>query len=213
MKTMKKIWKDVLTVLVYCSMLLFLGLAACEGPEGPVGPAGPEGADGIAGPTGPAGPAGADGANGADGADGNANVTTITFHGPTYTNSVMNLNVPELTQEVIDKAAILGYVEKGGVFYPVPGITGGEKLKVKISLNTYTISSHDRFTDAFIANPGIVTVVKLVIITTTNTKNVTGNGRIESAPQDLIYNELEGAGVDISDYEAVCEYYGISAED
>ena len=90
--------------------ILLIGLVfiqGCKGPEGPAGPAGPAGA-GTPGATGPAGPA------------GTANVfysswaAAGTWSKTTYNSlvrSYIDVAAPRITQDILDKGAVLVYAK------------------------------------------------------------------------------------------------------
>ena len=88
-----------------------------QGPEGQQGPQGPEGQPGAQGPQGPGG------------ADGNANVIVSEWKLATGQKDtiiditeikVATVAAPELTDEVIQKSAILVYLDYGGGIFPLP---------------------------------------------------------------------------------------------
>lgn len=94
--------------------------------KGDVGPQGPEGQQG---PQGPEGQPGAQGPEGPGGADGNANVIVSEWKASTMQKDtiidatelrVTTVAAPELTDEVIQKSAILVYIDYGGGMYPLP---------------------------------------------------------------------------------------------
>lgn len=110
-------------------------LIACEGDadvftkeelKGDVGPQGPQGSQGPAGPEGAQGP---EGQQGVPGQDGNANV--IVSEWKSFTNvkdtiidgtatKVATVLAPEVTDNVIQNAAILVYLNYGGGTFPLP---------------------------------------------------------------------------------------------
>ncbi|WP_165933397.1 collagen-like protein [Arundinibacter roseus] len=88
--------------------ILFACMSACEGPQGPVGPAGDPGSQGPAGEQGPTG------------ATGTANViyspwaragswTATDLYG--VNRFYVDISAPRLSQEVLDRGAILVYVK------------------------------------------------------------------------------------------------------
>ncbi len=196
MKTISKI-KYVLFFLV------IVGFVSCKGEIGPIGP------DGT------------DGTNGIDGTDGNANVQTFVFNNPIWstTNSYLQLIIPDLGTNIANGDAILGYVDidaEGGNIYAVPGavITNNGTKNYNInyypSSDKYYIVSFDPDGARTITAdlPGIAWV-KVIIIESTNTTIIEGNGKSVS-PQQTVFDELEAAEVDVNDYFAVCDYYGIN---
>lgn len=120
-----------LAALTFISLSIFL-LISCEadadiltreelkGDVGPQGPEGPQGAEGQPGAQGP---------EGQPGADGNANVIvsewkTATMQKDTIFDGtqikVATVDAPELTDEIIQKSAILVYLDYGGGIFPLP---------------------------------------------------------------------------------------------
>jgi len=243
MKTKKKLFAYLTFVL-----FLGFAVSSCEGPVGPQGEAGLDGVDGTNGTDATNGTDGTDGANcwdtnndgvqdaeedingdgvwdtldcnGTDGTDGvDAVVAVHIFNNPTWdAGSNMVLNLPALTQEVIDTyviAAYLGYPVDNvpnSVYYPVPGTHSGGSYFVRnwINLETYTMKAVyvDNNENAY-PNPDIASSAKILLIAPTETTETDGNGRMMS-PQEVILDELNEAGVDITNYFEVCAYYGIN---
>ena len=163
------------------TILLFNG---CK-KEGPIGPAGPQGSQGIPGET---------GATGATGAQGNANVVsgtvTITnwiFSSPSY---YADISYPAITQEIVDKGAVLVYVSNGGGGYsqlPVtvyPNTTYSKSFECVHALGALRIYVTD--SDHITVNPGTQTF-KIVVI---------GSG-------------MKIKHLDYTDFELVKKAYGI----
>jgi len=160
-----------------------------------------DGEDGAPGAEGPAGAAGAAGIN------GNANVEVITIDMSTESGSFDDVTVPELTQDVIDNDVILGYIRRGSSLHPVPTVEDSSIIpfgvSVSISTSTYTMDYVDGATGgAHSISAGDIDELKVVIIESTSGK--TGDSKQQ------IYNELAQAGVNMSDYYAVANYYGIT---
>ena len=196
MKTMK--------FLTYATFVLFLGLAisSCGGDDG---------ADGATGPAGTAG---------TNGTDGNANVHTYVFNNPIWStsNSYLRLSIGSLSTSVSNGDAILGYVNQTAIanIFSVPGTVitpnGNKQYGVSYVSTNYDIISYDPDgSRTATADLPAMTWVKVIIIDSTSTTDTDGNGRVASTKQ-LVYNELEAADVDVSDYYAVCAYYGINPE-
>ncbi len=198
------------TNLVVFLFLLGIVLSSCEGPEGPVGPAGPQGAQGPAGPQGPAGN---------DGQDGNANVSiirlasdTINWQAGSYfgrTANVFIINDNMVSQDIIDHGTVLGYGLLSGVWFPMPFIwekSGGSSTQYltftyilnEIKLYAYQTSG--------VLNPSNVREYRFMLIT----DNTVTSGRVAAGVS--VMDELKNAGVDVNDYYAVCDYYGIEPE-
>ena len=190
--------------LTYATFILFLGFAAstCSGDDG---------ADGATGPAGVAG---------TNGTDGNANVQTYVFNNPVWStsNSYLRLSIGSLSTSVGNGDAILGYVNQAAIanIFSVPGTVitpnGNKQYGVSYVSSNYDIISYDPDgSRTATADLPAMTWVKVIIIGSTGTTDTDGNGRVAST-QQVVYNELESAGVDVNDYYAVCAYYGINPE-
>ena len=128
MKTKRKFLVGL--ILISLSTTLFLN--SCESDadvftreelKGDVGPQGQQG------PQGPEGQQGAQGPEGQPGADGNANVIVSIWKNATMSKDtiidgtetrVATVAAPELTDEIIQKSAILVYLDYGGGIFPLP---------------------------------------------------------------------------------------------
>lgn len=202
MKTMKKVMYFVL------ALVLTVGISSCEGPEGP---------------------AGADGTDGQDGTDGNANAQTYVFNNPAWGSaSGMSINMPGiLTDDVIQNDAILIYENHttsfGDFTHIIPGsVWNGGYRDYAVFLYNSTYSNPEtigiaslEMDGSFTPNANLWTVnwVKVIIIASTNTTTVSGNGRMaNTSSKEAVQQELAAANVDINDYYAVCAYYGIDPE-
>lgn len=230
MKTSMKFFGSI--VLIFA-----LVMASCskDGDVGPIGPAGAIGEQGISGPAGPAGPAGQDGealgvpgprgeqgrpgADGEDGAtgpkgengeDGNANVRAFTYDLTGSSGDKIDQRVSELTQEVLKNDVVLGYIKRGSAYYPIPTTNlrigaASEDLDIRIEMipGVYTLeffSSDDN--RSYPINRGSLDSLKVVIIKSTSV--ATG----KSAQQNL-RSRMKSEGVDINDYYAVMDYFGM----
>ncbi len=197
--------------LSYLLLSLCIILASCakDGDPGPIGEDGTNGADGTDGTN---GADGADGTDGTNGANGNANVQTFLFTDPEWNTvgvSIMELNIPAITEDVMNNDLILGYLRLGSInWYSTDTYLPSGYLRSFVELENYTIRAHnlDNTNDA---TPPIVAVAKIIIIESTNTTETTGNGRVAVSPQQAILNQLATAGVDINDYEQVAAYYNL----
>lgn len=193
---MKKVVKILLLVVV--SLFLTTALNSCKGDDG---------VDGIDGVQGPAGQ------------DGNANVQTYVYNSPSWgTASGMNIDmIGILTDDVIQNDAVLVYINHGTVIGDktaiIPGsVWDGYYRDYAVFLNTETLNIVSLETDgSFTPNANLWNVnwVKVIIIASTNTTTTTGNGRVVNTKQ-VVINELANAGIDINDYYAVCDYYGLA---
>jgi hypothetical protein len=228
--------RALLTVLVAAVVVGAAGCATAVGPEGPPGPVGPAGPEGPLGPEGPAGPEGPPGAEGPQGPagpegprgeDGNANVVAAVVeltnddwvtgsyvyrHGPNANTSrtarVVELDVPEITQEIFD----LGMVH---VYFKVPDSLIGDPVSwAPLPYQYLAFGSAFFYNIAFTYDVG---KLRLFYFHTTNTEGsappsptnvtladktfkfvITGARAIES---------LASAGVDPRDHDAVMRFF------
>ena len=188
-----------LKFLTYTVFVLFLSMSitSCNGDDGA---------------TGPEGPAGADGTNGTDGQDGNANVQTYTFDVSAENGHRWEINTPQLTDDVLDNDGILTYLRNSfGTYYLVPGTSETYEIKTFFDTSLTSFLFYNRTTAADLTpTVGTFNLLKLVIIESSNTTAARGANTL--TPKERIQNELENAGVDINNYYAVCQYYGINPE-
>ncbi|WP_341225230.1 hypothetical protein [uncultured Arcticibacterium sp.] len=208
------------------ALIFSAAIFACtgeEGPIGPAGPAGPAGSNGVDGTDGTNGTNGVDGTNGIDGTDGNANVQTFKFVNPSWTGSYwMDLNT-EFTDQEIEENVILGYIqlaEKSQYTISIPGSNPDFKFinylfnsnvaTTRLS-GTYRILCYEE-DGGILANADLpeISMAKLVVIEGTGVTTKDGNGRFASR-KEAVLQELRAANVDISNYNEVCNYYGIAA--
>ncbi|PWI31042.1 hypothetical protein DI383_06290 [Flavobacteriaceae bacterium LYZ1037] len=183
MKTISKIKYVALAFLIAFSV-------SCSTEDGAVGPAGPAGADGT------------------DGTDGNANVQTFTFDASGFTGSNNAVSIPEITQSVLDNDAILGYLTDDGAYWvsipsPFDSYQFDFSVQVTTSLGYFELDYGNAAGNAYTVTAGELQDLKVIIIESTSTTA----GKLNS--QNQVINELNQAGVNIKDYYAVCDYYGI----
>nr|WP_298995934.1 hypothetical protein [uncultured Allomuricauda sp.] len=102
--------------VIYGITVLFFGiflLASCSAEDGETGPAGPQGPQGEQGVAGPAGADGANGQDGEQGETGTANVIYSDWIDSEFDDNVIltaagfDIDVPELTQEIINQGVVL----------------------------------------------------------------------------------------------------------
>jgi len=185
-------------------LCVLVSLASCKGDQGDVGPAG---------------------ADGTDGADGNANVQTYVYESPSWntSGSAMYIDMSGiLTDDILENDAILVYLKPIANTYVnlVPGLlwSGTRYVNINVVIENSAGTLNDPFTlmlvsheldGSWTANAELVPLdwVKVVIIESTNTTTITGNGGVTKSQS--INNELQAAGVDVNDYYAVMDYYGL----
>ncbi|MGB5436780.1 MAG: hypothetical protein WBM98_12880 [Maribacter sp.] len=177
--------------------LLTICIISCDGKDG---------ADGVDGINGAAGPAGD------NGEDGNANVNTYVYDLSSESGSSIPVDLPDLTQSVIDNDLIIGYLQNGagsGTYYPVPasvwpnGTGGFYDIAVDIAVGKYWVHFYQVGTQTFM-DVTSVELGKLKIVIAESTNTTTGKSGKES-----IRESLKSAGVDINDYYAVMDYFGL----
>ena len=141
---------------------------------------------------------GADGLQGIPGQDGNANVKTYVFENVALTTGNNNVfQLAELNQDIIDNGVVLGYVSNvENAWYPMPYLDLGESVAIYyVTLGSLALSST---IDSQELN------FKFVLI---GGSSGTGGKKSGEESKNAIYNELNSAGVDINDYNAVMDYY------
>lgn len=152
------------------------------------------------------------------GTDGNADVHVYVFNNPTWDASTMVLNLADITQDVMDTYLIRVYLgfpvdnTPNGVYYEVPGAANAGTYYYRgwVNVGKYTIKAVQAInTDEAYLNPAVASSAKIMLIAPSETTTVDGNGRGVS-PQQAVLNELEAAGVEVSNYFDVCAYYGIN---
>ena len=196
MKTIK-----IISTLIL-SLLLSSMVISCKPEKGDTGPAGQ------------------------DGKDGNANAKTYVYNNPQWesTGSGMYIDMAGiLTDDVINKDAILVYIQHtyGSLveINIIPGMVWrGFYRQYAVFLKNST-SSHPENLDivslekdgSFTPNANLWPVdwVKVVIIESNNT---TTQNRMAMTPTEKVLEQLTNANIDVNDYQAVCEYYGITPQ-
>lgn len=174
--------------------ILAIGLAsvACEGPSGPDGPQGPQGEQGPEGP---------------QGVQGNANVTLYIFDGHDFSTSTeihrdIEVNNPEESVwlvYLIESATTVCNNPLGcGYLLPGTGFLGDSYYRVflQYSLTPFRISINRE------SGPGEeYSTIHIIRIEATNVEDHTNLSKKVST---LIPGDL-----DVSDFNAVIEYYGL----
>lgn len=205
---------NVIKFLNLLLLLVFAGLMSCEGPEGPQGPVGPKGDTGDQGPTGQTGPAGQDGQ---DGQDGNANVTTISLLSSAITwvadqylgrpANVYSITNSAVNQDIIDHGIVLGYCYMFESWYMLPltweDLDGAGRIYIlhSYSLNTITLYAYETYG---VFDPVSIEEYRFMLITDNTVIGTKG-----ASAEEAILDKLNKAGVDVTDYYQVMDYFGI----
>lgn len=197
--------------IVFSSVLLAMVLTSCtgeDGADGLDGTNGINGADGNTGPAGTDGTNGTDGTDGTDGIDGNANVTHLSFEfqsGSNELSSQIQLDVEELTVEVLAEDTVLYYLVRDGgnpnaiAYYSIPGLGlgGSYTIGVFAQAGTATISFKEFDGSDYQLAKDEYTGAKVVIIESSN----------QTTSKSLAV--LKSAGIDVNDYRAVAKHFNL----
>ncbi len=197
---MKTLQTLITRTACFLAVLMTIFTVACSAEDG---------MDGAIGPEGPQGIAGVDGQDGADGLDGNANVTAHTFDASTFSGTFDGVSLSALTQEVIDTYAILSYLQEGSsqVWFPVPCPADDfgfpHAVDVNIGLGGIDFDYADASGVPVSISAGDLVKGRVILIEPTS---VDPASRVNNSSLSV----LKEAGVDVNDYYAVCDYYGLS---
>ena len=178
-------------LLIIVSSISLIFIMNCEGPEGPTGPAGtqgPQGEQGTEGPEGPAGTANVINSEWITLSDLEAPSDT-TFLSRTYNK--WEISAPEITQEIIDQGVILVYFSLNGAILPLPTTFGGGN-PIYITFAPF--------------QPGILSILAQNLDNTASNLNLAIQFRYIIIPNGM---PAKANLVDMNDYHAVMEYYGI----
>ena len=170
-----------------------------------------DGADGAVGPQ---------GEDGTDGIDGNVNVQNFVFTSAIGNNGRTTLNIPEITQSVVNNDVVLGFIQSGqGGIVGLPLRNGTNTIiDGSYKVGSYSFQAYDEnnaqigfsadnYLNSFYA-------YRVVIIESSSTIVKLGNGTgknqsLSKSQKKTIIDELSKV-IDINDYHAVCNYYGIT---
>ena len=199
MKTIKLVTSLLLIVFITTFML------SCKGDDG---------ADGV------------DGAQGIAGQDGNANAQTYIYNNPQWDDFGAGMHIDMtgiLTDDVIKNDAVLVYIKHStnNFVFSIPGavwagnyrnyavlLIESSILENPNSLELISLEMDGTFTPN--SNLWDVSWVRVVIIKTTDT--TTDPGAKIANPKQRVLSHLEQEGIDVNDYRAVCQYYGLNPE-
>ncbi|MFK7811486.1 MAG: hypothetical protein AB8B59_03275 [Maribacter sp.] len=206
--------KTTLKFFTLVCMAMAISLTSCtkEGPQGPIGPsgaAGIDGEDGTNGTNGNDGINGTNGTNGTDGQDGNANVNSVKFDITAASGTSYQLTANPLTGSIVEEGVVLAYVRAGNSWYQVPNqriFTNGFAL-IDIASEFVANGNSYFFVLRFLRDGSPLTIgagdldeLRIVTIPSTSSSGKSAN----MSELDRLYD----AGVDLSDYHQVIQYYG-----
>lgn len=145
--------------------------------------------------------------DGEPGPPGSANVTAFKFTSPAWSANLININLPALTQGIMDSGLVVAYMKFASlntVYYHVPGLVVNSAYTIRVyhQVGGMRFNIHNPDGSALAGTPPAVADIKVILIPAATSVN--GRGM---SPQTAILNELREAGVNIEDYEAVRRYY------
>ncbi|MEQ8218498.1 MAG: hypothetical protein RH981_09695 [Arenibacter sp.] len=161
------------------------------------------------GEIGPMGPAGQNGINGTNGEDGNANVRVFKYDISQSTGGSFTQEIPEITADVLENDLILGYIRTNiRENSPIPttrarigGFTDVD-VAVNIEIGKYKFSLYRESSSTLLLLPkGSLEELKIIIAKSSNISAKSGEENMRS--------QLKNADVDINDYQAVMDYFGL----
>ena len=215
--------KTIVKNLVFGIIVLSLSMSSCskesDGAIGPQGSEGEQGIQGIEGEQGTAGTPGVDGTNGTNGingsngtngmngADGNANVSVYKFAVPAnYSENFYSKLMPEFAGTALSREVILSFVkDANNAIWPLPGRVeqGVYDIYPGYDYTKFYMSFYESGTSNRKKIPaGRLKEFRIVII---KSSTVTGK-----STKDSVLAELKANGVDVKDYNAICDYYGLA---
>ena len=192
-------------------LLVIVGFISCKGEIGPAGADGIDGTNGTNGTNGTDGDDGVNGTNGVDGEDGNANVISSAWITPTW--SVTNSTYGEygytetrITEEFRNTGVILSYIDwtgEGQFAYALPMTSGYSNILFTINFGMSNVSSESIrwwFEAESNFTPNANAKLRYVMIPASTNKSA-------NSKQEIL-EKLKNAGVDVSNYYEVMDYYG-----
>ena len=135
---------------------------------------------------------------------------------PTWSNAgLMTLQVPGITQDAFDYYVILGFLKEGNVWYSANGNQAvGGYYQGHYDVGRYFIRAFD-FNDVIDQTRPVIAEAKIIVIEPSNVILDTGNGKSMNTALNFrkkVLADLSNAGVDIDDFNAVSNYFNLSAE-
>jgi len=200
--------KTIFNVKLFFTMVTALLIFSCDGEDGMDGAVGSQGPAGIDGTN---GADGADGTNGIDGEDGNANVFASPWVNAdfpdaySFSQASFTTTDSQLTQEVINTYSILGYFSFEDSYTNVYAVPFTEPflrsfdMQMSTSVGEITITELGNLDTVGTIAP-IDGFFRYILIAPSNTEKSNGKNPIQS---------LKDAGIDINNYYAVIDYFGL----
>ncbi|WP_127138288.1 collagen-like protein [Flagellimonas oceanensis] len=151
------------------------------------------------GEDGAAGAQGEQGIQGEPGEDGNANVQSFLFENQSFSPGNVAFDIPAISQDILDYGVVLGYLKQQNAthWYSMPFYYDGGSQPAG-SVRIYRISL------------GSVVITNTLTIGGYNFRFVVIEGVSGATSKAMsVEEELKQAGVDISDFYQVAEYYGL----
>lgn len=190
-------------------MAFALSFTSCskDGNDGVNGEQGIQGIQGTAGQDGVDGTNGTDGKEGEDGTngtDGNANVQNIIIDVSQKSGATYILDIEKFTPTVLKNDAILYYLRKGNLYYPIPGVGPNSAYIARVYASEGKAFINFKELDgisSYQTVAGEVDDIQIIIIESSS--SVAGKSSSYLAA-------LSAAGVDANDYHAVMQYYGLN---
>ncbi|WP_421805564.1 collagen-like triple helix repeat-containing protein [Flagellimonas sp.] len=198
-----------LKTIVMLGLAMNLALVSCSGEDGE------QGAQGLPGEQGPQGPQGAQGPQGEQGEagqDGNANVSKLIYdftldgNEPAPEQNIIEIDLPELTNEILTSYTLIFFLEDidDNFYLAIPGRDFFNDRQFDIAMTTgqlrLTVSDYDGWSFQFGWIPGLYERLHITMIEI-NPDTMGG--------KNSVANDLKSAGVDITNYHEVMEYYGL----
>ncbi|MBW8244440.1 collagen-like protein [Muricauda oceani] len=146
------------------------------------------------GEDGAVGPQGEQGVQGEPGEDGNANVKSYLFEDQSFMAGEVPFDLPAVTQDILDNGVVLAYLRplNANLWFGIP------YYYQTSSLTVYGIF------------PGTVTLSSTFDVNNYDFRFVVIEGTDGSAFKGMgVEQELKQAGVDVSDFYQVADYYGL----
>lgn len=165
-------------------MIAFMAIMTACSPED-----GKDGKDGEQGIQGPAGQ------------DGNANVTSYLFENVPINVGQNPFLIPEITKDIIDYGVVLGYLasNSGSRWFALPFVNElGDEIRILYIYEGGLM---------LISNVAARADFRFVVIE--GSAGNRPNKEEGKSSKEAIYEELEQAGIDINDYNAVANYYNL----